>query len=112
MGIIGKHVLVNKTSGRIEMSSEHHSYWKLMRWLLTSNEYIMFDYEVFEIEDERCVIQPNGFEFEVVWERNIDGKTIATTEHCETLLEAIEKTLNILGINTTQSNEFFDAVKS
>ena len=101
---------VNRYTGRVEMSSEFHSRWEVMKYALASCA-ILFRREVFENDEERCVVQAHGHEFEVVWERNCDGRTVASVEVFESLFDALQSALNTLGANSTQSNEFFDFVK-
>ena len=104
-------VSVNRYTGRMEMSSEFHSRWEVIRYALSSSS-LLFRREVFENEDERCVVQAHGHEFEVVWERDADGRTIASVEVFESLFDALQCALDTLGINSTKSDEFFEFVKT
>lgn len=112
------YALVNKNSGKIEISAGYAGFWKTLGWAFSSSkDYMLFESFGFSNDEfEDCIITVDGFRFMVAHRRPVGSEGVLTetvsVEYFENILDAIHHALDTLGINTTESNAFFDKVRA
>jgi len=112
------YVLVNKHSGKIEISAGYAGFWKTLGWAFSSSQdYVLFERFGFSNDEfEDCIITVDEFRFMVAHQRPVGNEGVLTetvsVEYFENIFDAIQHALDTLGINTTESNAFFDKVRA
>ncbi len=112
------HALINKETGKIEFSARQIGFWKTLTLAFSKNlnDYIFFDkLEFCNDQYEECTIYANGDKFVFYVEYTVPAeddmfnlKEITETKEFESLFDAIHYSLDTLGINDEDSNEFFE----
>ena len=111
------HALINKETGKIEFSARQIGFWKTLTLAFSKNsELVFFDkLEFYNDEQEECTIFADGDKFTFYVEHTVPTERdmfnlheITETKEFESLFDAIHYSLDTLGINDEDSNEFFE----